>query len=348
MKTQRIEGRMILLILPLLVLPILAGAFYYWGGGRNAAEEKQQVNAGINMSLPEARFAADTLAGKMAIYQQLQQSNRDTIGRNAPIAELAERLGFSGPQEDPKVLAINQRLAMLNSELAKGYEQPKPLATRAPLSNLGAGREVEKLERLMQGIQHPAEDAEMKQLSSILERIQDISDPELARLKLNKGAGTKGGFDSVFHAIPAVIDGHQKALQGSVVKLKLLDTLWVGGYMIPKGDRVHALGSFSNQRLHLEIRNIRVGNSIIPVRLTVFDRKDAMVGINAPEAQLAEAVRGGGVEAMGSFGMMGMDLTTQLAGAGIDAARGLLSKKLKRLRQPLKNGYPVLLRLEKY
>lgn len=349
MRKKRIETRKVLLLLPLLVWPILAGAFYYLGGGRAMEDDKVVGNVGLNVSLPDAKFDTDTLQGKMSVYDSQQQSGFDRDSSGSGLDDVAQRLGFSGLEEDPKVVAINQRLAMLNTEMARGNEDPKIENHRSVGRDPGTGREVEKLERLMQGMRNGsnAEDMEMKQLSSILERIQEISDPELARLKYRSSAGNVVTVDSVFGAIPAVIDGNQKAVQGSVVKFKLMDTMFIAGYMIPKGYNVYALGSFSNQRLNLEVRNIRVGNSIIPVRLTVFDRKDAMVGINAPEALLSDAVRGGGVDAMGSFGMMGMDLTSQLAGAGIDAARGLLSKKLKRIRQPLKNGYPVLLRLEK-
>lgn len=347
MKRKRMETRQVLLLVPLLVLPMLAGAFYALGGGRKVTVEKVAMGSRLKVSLPDARFESDTLEGKMSIYDRAQKSGADSS--LSGLDAVAERLGFSALEEDPKVAAINERLSMLNVEMARGYEEPKPAGSRGVVRDLGGG-EVEKLERLMQGMQKGSsgEDAEMKQLSSILERIQEIGDPELARLKYKSIEGERPVIDSVFGAIPAMIDGNQKAVQGSVVKLKLLDTVMIGGYLIPKGYNVYGLGSFSNQRLNLEIRNIRVGNSIIPVRLTVFDRKDAMVGINAPEALLSDAVRGGGVDAMGSFGMMGMDLTTQLAGAGIDAARGLLSKKLKRVRQPLKNGYQVLLRLEKH
>lgn len=69
-----------------------------------------------------------------------------------------------------------------------------------------------------------------------------------------------------------------------------------------------------------------------------------VVGINAPEAVLSDAVNSGVIDAAGSFGISGFDLPSQLAGAGIDAARSLLTKRLKRIKQPLKSGYQVLLR----
>lgn len=342
---KKIETRRILLFLPLLVVPLMALAFHVLGGGKGDVKVTG-LGTGIRTELPDAKFGTDTAGDKLAAYELAEKLARDTAGSG--MGAIAERMGFGGLTYDPQTKAIEQRLEALNKELSKPYEQTASATGGAKKEQgFGTGQdETERLEKLMKSMYSSGgTDPEMQQLSGMLERIQEIQDPELARLKYHSGA--KLLPDSQFMAIPAMVDGNQKALQGSVVKLKLLDTMEIAGYLIPKGYNVYALGSFSNQRLNLEIKNIRVGNSIIPVRLTVFDQKDAMVGINAPEALLSDAVRNGSVDAMGSFGLMGMDLTTQLAGAGIDAARGLLSKKLKRIRQPLKHGYPVLLRLEK-
>lgn len=343
---KKIETRRILLFLPVLMIPLMALAFYVLGGGKSDNTVKE-ANTGIRTELPDAKFGSDTAGDKMAAYELAEKLAKDTA--SSEMGTVAQRLGFGGLADDPQTKAIEQRLEALNKELSKPYEETASGTGGAKKQQgFGAGQdETERLEKLMKSMYASGgTDPEMQQLSGMLERIQEIQDPELARLKYQSGA--KLLPDSQFRAIPAVVDGNQKALQGSVVKLKLLDTMEIGGYLIPKGYNVYALGAFSNQRLNLEIKNIRVGNSIIPVRLTVFDKNDAMAGINAPEALLSDAVRSGGIDAMGSFGLMGMDLTTQLAGAGIDAAKGLLTKKLRRIKQPLKNGYPVLLRLEKH
>ncbi len=341
---KKIETRRMLLFLPLLIIPLLAFAFYALGGGRNSDGSEKEVKTGINTGLPDARFGSDTLSGKMAAYDLADKAAKDTL---VGIGSVASRLGFDELEADPQSKAIEDRLNALNRELNKPYESRATVETGNKTSgNFGADAETARLEKLMRAMYAGGgEDPEMQQLSGMLERIQEIQDPELARLKYQRENQTVP--DSQFRAIPAMVDGNQKALQGSVVKLKLLDTMAVGGYIIPKGYNLYALGSFSNQRLNLEIKNIRVGNSIIPVSLTVFDQKDAMVGVNAPEALLSDALNNGGANAVGSFGISGFDLTTQLAGAGIDAAKGLLTKKLKRIKQPLKSGYPVLLRLNK-
>ncbi|HVW98695.1 MAG TPA: conjugative transposon protein TraM [Mucilaginibacter sp.] len=282
----------------------------------------------------------------MAVYEQQEKSSPDTSGTG--IASVAQRLGFNGADEDPQAKAIQERLERLNTELNKPYT-PEAVhkEARPPLAaDPETGKAVDKLEMLMQSMQegNGAEDPEMKQLSGLLQSIQEIQNPELAKLKYQAKDAKVAKPDSQFRAIPAIIDGDQKAVQGSVIKLKLLDSLIVGGQVIPKGHNIYGLGSFSNQRLNLEIKNIRLGNLIVPVNLTVFDQRDAMIGINAPEAVLSDAVNNGVVNAAGSVSLPGFDLTTQLAGAGIDAARSLLSKKLKRIKQPLKSGYPLLLR----
>ena len=152
--------------------------------------------------------------------------------------------------------------------------------------------------------------------------------------------------DSIFRAIPAYVVGPVKVTQGSVIELRLLDSVTINGQFLAKGHSVYGVAEFSNQRIALEIKNIRLGTSIIPVSFSTYDKRDGMKGINAPEALLADAVGAGSVDAVSGIGLMGIDqnLGTQIAGAGLGAAKGLLSKKVKRAKQKLDSGYPVLLR----
>ena len=70
-------------------------------------------------------------------------------------------------------------------------------------------------------------------------------------------------------------------LQGGIVKLRLNDTIRVKGMLIPKGQLFFCNASITNQRLLLEIKNIRLGNAIIPVNLVVYSL-DGLPGMNAP------------------------------------------------------------------
>lgn len=64
--------------------------------------------------------------------------------------------------------------------------------------------------------------------------------------------------------------------------LRLLDSIVLNGQTIPKGHLIYGICDLVNQRLILDIKNIRIGNSIVPVDLSVFDM-DGMKGINVPE-----------------------------------------------------------------
>lgn len=76
---------------------------------------------------------------------------------------------------------------------------------------------------------------------------------------------------------------------------------------------------------------------------------DGMPGIPAPEAELTGAVNGGTDDAIRSMQFLSMDqsIGVQAAGAGIDAAKSLFSKKLKKVRVKLKADYPILIRINK-
>lgn len=141
---------------------------------------------------------------------------------------------------------------------------------------------------------------------------------------------------------------NQKAIQGATIKLRLQDSLVINGQVIPKGHDIFGICRITNQRLLLDIKNIRLGTSIIPVDLSIYSL-DGMPGVYAPEAELADAAGSGADDAVRSIGMSGMDQTiaTQVAGAGIDAAKSLFSKKIKRIKVKLEAGHPVLLRNNK-
>lgn len=315
-------------------------------------EKKAELvsKAAISTVLPDAKFSGEDPEGKMAYYDRARQDSvhSDTSG----LSYAAQKMGFGSRSKDQTDL-IGDKLSAINRELAKPYEAPKVgYGTGAVNSGLvggsGAGNktmsgDVDRLELLMKNMKSGGgEDPEMAQLGGLMDKILALQNPELAKAQAK--ALVSNEADTLFKAIPAEIAGKQKVTAGSVVEIRLLDSVVLSGVSIPKGHTLFAVASFSNQRMNLEIKNIRLGNQVVPVKLSVFDRRDAMLGIFAPEAMIAEAVTSGGSSAISAIGISGFDLTTQLAGAGIDAAKSLLSKKIRRIKQPLKAGYALLLR----
>lgn len=189
-----------------------------------------------------------------------------------------------------------------------------------------------------------SEDPEMKQMNGLLEKILDIQHPE--RLKDKKEDIVVKTAPEQFQAIPAVIDGNQKIVQGTVIRIRLLDSVRLNGQLFAKGQLIYGSGDLYNQRVKINIKLIHVGLNIIPVDLTVYDRTDGMEGISVPEAVTGEALREGAVSGVQSMDMLSLDpsVTAQLTTAGINTAKGLFSKKVKRVKGKLKDGHELLLR----
>ncbi|MBC6112820.1 conjugative transposon protein TraM [Pedobacter fastidiosus] len=340
------DKRRILLFIPILILPFMALGFYAMGGGRGNDRESKPL-AGINTNLPNASFSTDTPKTKADYYQQADRNS--TKEDDNGIAGIAGQFGFLDGKEksgsaDEQTKQINEKLEALNREISKPepiIDKSKPLVKEQPST---IKNDVDRLEALMKTMQdNKSEDPEMAQLNTMMQNILDIQHPE--RIVQRNQFALSLSPDSQFRATPAVIVENQKAVQGATVKIRLQDTLRIGGMLIPKGQELFGACRIANQRLLLDIKNIRLGTSIIPVDLSVYSL-DGMIGIEAPEALLTGALNKGTDDAVRSVGFGGFDQTvaTQVAGAGIDAARQLISKKVKNIKVRLKSGHPILLR----
>ena len=355
MTTQEERKRKLLLFLPLLVLPFLALGFFALGGGKgNAQAQTAAVSKGINTELPGAQLKQDKSANKMSLYNKAQRDSASARSHSAAGAFSAlgwDTASFHKTTSKPVNSAaesetkINQRLAEINRQIS----QPTPVSTRQSpnYSSTDQSADLEKMERLLkQKQQSSAPDPQMQQLNTMLDKIMQIQNPSLAKDKQKPVKVTV--TDSAFKAIPAIIDGNQKVAPGGLVKLRLQDTIKINGIKIPKGQNVFGSCNITNQRLLLDIKNIRLGTAIIPVNFTVFSL-DGMAGIAAPEAELGEAAGSGADGALENMQFLSMDnsLSTQAATAGISAAKGLFGRKVRKIRVKLKGGETVLLRINR-
>ncbi|RKR84134.1 conjugative transposon TraM protein [Mucilaginibacter gracilis] len=137
-------------------------------------------------------------------------------------------------------------------------------------------------------------------------------------------------------------------MDGGAVKLKLTDSVTLKNQLLSKGQEIFGMCQVTNQRLLLTIQNIRLDKQIIPVNLTVFSL-DGMPGIPAPEAELGGAAGNGADNAIQSMQFLTMDqsIGAQAAAGGVNAAKSLFSKKVKKIKVKLKDEYPVLLKINR-
>ncbi|WP_316757593.1 conjugative transposon protein TraM [Pedobacter aquatilis] len=335
------------LLLVLVLLLCICGLLYVFKD-EILASEKQQGQKGINASLPDAVLKKDAPEDKMSIYSVMPMDS--TVDKNADLG-----ITFGERNADDQAEAIKEKLLQINAQVSAPATRGADLGVKVGGAYGSGGSsnmksDVDRLELLMKSMQKgDGEDKEMQQLGEVMDKIISIQNPGVVQQKLLERKAEMAAKDSAFHALPAVVDGFQKVAQGGLVRLKLMDTATLSGMLLAKGQLLYGSCSIVNQRLLLNITNVRLGSSIIPVNLSVFSL-DGIMGIDAPDAVLGEVAADGTVNALGSMQLLSMDnsLGVQAASAGIDAAKNLIGRKVKRVRVKLRDGLPVLLKVNRF
>lgn len=230
--------------------------------------------------------------------------------------------------------------------------------------------EVDRLESMMNQVNSGnGDDPEIQQLSSVMDKILDIQHPgrvkeRLEQNKLRKSpniltvtatAGNdtldKGFFgmenekiEKSSNAIEAVVNENQVLVNGAVIKLRLLQDMFINSSRIPSGNFVFGIASLNGERLEIEINSIRTGSSLYPVKMGVYDM-DGLPGIHIPGAITRDVAKQSADNSLQMMELTTFDpsLKAQAAAAGINTAKSLLTKKVKLVKVMVKAGYKVLL-----
>ncbi|HNP94388.1 MAG TPA: conjugative transposon protein TraM [Cyclobacteriaceae bacterium] len=177
--------------------------------------------------------------------------------------------------------------------------------------------------------------------------IQDTGKASIMSLPANGfyGLEEESQREQQDNAIPAVIHDTQELVVGATVKLRLTNDIYLNGQLIPKDQFIYGTASINEERLNITINSVRYENSLFPVALSVYDL-DGMEGIYVPGAITRDVVKQSTDQGLQGMQFMSMDqtLAAQAASAGIEAAKGLFSKKVKLIKVTVKAGYQVLLK----
>ncbi len=293
--------------------------------------------------------------------------------------------GGSDPNEQKvyqRLADLNSRLQ--TSEDYTNYNQSQDLPRPVNTTSSFPSEDITRLEELMNNASSPStKDPEVEQLNTMMERILDIQHPERVKQKLSET--TLNGSEHVFavrtntnrysvslldtgrvspqrnafystdnnvdgegqNAIEAAIHETQNLVDGSIVKIRLLNDIAINDETIAKGNFVFGKASLQGERLHIEITSLRKGNSLFPVKLLAYDL-DGMEGVHIPGAITREVAKQSAGNSLQTFEMGSLDpsLKAQATTAGINAAKTLLTKKAKLIKVTVKAGYKILLREE--
>lgn len=152
--------------------------------------------------------------------------------------------------------------------------------------------------------------------------------------------------------IKAIIDEEVKVVEGSRVRLRLLDDIDIDGTTLPKGSYLYAtMSGFSQQRVKGSISSILVGDEILKISMSLYDTSDGLEGLYVPGSNFRETAKEIGSSAMqGNLQMntaTGGNNFTQWAGQalqnGVQRTTNAISKAIKKNRVRLKYGTQVYL-----
>ncbi|NCU04118.1 MAG: conjugative transposon protein TraM [Chitinophagaceae bacterium] len=266
---------------------------------------------------------------------------------------------------------VMKKLSLLQKQLetnAAGISDPGEGYPSYSSSPDFAG-EVSRLENMMNHMNSGSEDVEIKQLSNVMDKILDIRHPDRVKermkekettaltnvfpvLSVSSGDTTVTGFfginqDSIqvqSNAIKAVVNENQVLVTGSVIKLRLLQDIYINGSKIPIGNFVFGTVSLNGERLEITINSIRCGNSLFPVKMDVYDM-DGLSGIYVPGAITRDVAKQSTDNSLQLMELSSFDpsFKAQAATAGINTVKSLLSRKVKQVKVMVKAGYNVLL-----
>jgi len=116
------------------------------------------------------------------------------------------------------------------------------------------------------------------------------------KVTVTKALGNESAFNTISPEdngtlITAMIDQNVTGFADSRIRIRLLDDIVAGKYIVKKGTYLFAvISGFSGQRVMLKIVSVFSNGNIIPIRLDVYDN-DGMPGIYIPSSAFREFSR---------------------------------------------------------
>ena len=155
---------------------------------------------------------------------------------------------------------------------------------------------------------------------------------------------------SMRNTIRACVHGDQTIRSGQSVRLRLLEPMRVGRYVLPRNSLVTGEGRIQGERLGIGIIQVEHDGIIIPVELAVYDN-DGQEGIFIPgsmEANAAKEVAANLGQNLGTSISItnqsaGEQLLSELGRGAIQGVSQYISRKMREEKVHLKSGYTLML-----
>lgn len=293
----------------------------------DAAQRTAELEASLQERLRQSAEKGKAIGdGEPPSYSEDDRLARHEVSQAQALAELEEALAkarLAGTQKaggavnditrDEENLA--NRDTMHTGKVVSGTIEVNGKAVTAPSENEEAGQMVKKV----------------RTSSSYFNTIADV--------------------DAEPNLIKAIIDEDIKAVDGSRVRLRLLDDVEINETVVKKGTYIYAIMSgFGGQRVKGTIKSLLVDDRIVKVNLSLYDT-DGLEGLYVPQSSFRETTKDVASSSMGgsmsindggtgnSFSQWGMQAVQQAYSKTSNA----ISKAIRKNKAKLKYGTFVYL-----
>lgn len=293
----------------------------------DAAQRTAELEASLQERLRQSAEKGKAIGdGEPPSYSEDDRLARHEASQAQALAELEEALAkarLAGTQKADgavnDIIRGEENLAnrdtMYTGKVVSGTVEVNGKAVTAPSENEEAGQMVKKV----------------RTSSSYFNTIADV--------------------DAEPNLIKAIIDEDIKAVDGSRVRLRLLDDVEINETVVKKGTYIYAIMSgFGGQRVKGTIKSLLVDDRIVKVNLSLYDT-DGLEGLYVPQSSFRETTKDVASSSMGgsmsindggtgnSFSQWGIQAVQQAYSKTSNA----ISKAIRKNKAKLKYGTFVYL-----
>lgn len=342
---------------------------------KKVKDDGLQTTEYINSTIPDARLKGDGVGSK---YENMTRqygavtdlSAVNTIDRN----EEEKKEEYESKYSDEEIALLGDSLATSATikpkpKPAKKAAKPKPAPKRSQ-SEEEIYAELEKAlaEARLQGTKAVGS---VKDNADTVKSAADKAKGSTASVKQPVATANKDSIGEVVKKvrvnsdyfnticdnepesglIKAIIDENIKAVDGSRVRLRLLDDVEVSGITLRKGTYLYAtMSGFGNQRVKGTVKSVLVDDDIVKINLSIYDT-DGLEGLYVPGSQFRDTAKDiasgafstsgdlGFTQSSNSFTQMGI----QAVNNAFNKTGNAISKAIKKNRANLKYGTFVYL-----
>lgn len=127
--------------------------------------------------------------------------------------------------------------------------------------------------------------------------VSEISEEAKAEEVVKKQKETSDYFNTIVSNEPehklirAIVDEDVKAVDGSRIRLRLLDDIDIGDRTIVKGNYLYCtLNGFGQQRVKGTVKSVLVNDELVKVNLSIYDT-DGLEGLYVPKSSFSETAK---------------------------------------------------------